>query len=176
MQKGELAMKMKFLSAVAGLAALCVAPAADAQVLLKGYYNFTGTITAEAGAGCAAPVGTYVTENINWPGYGKTGFAIANGGYFAGAAGGVAFVENGFPKTAANPAALAGGWVGAATYTIYAYLAPNFLIIAPTPTPAAFTIALASPVNGIAFGTITFNIPALGCVQTWSGTMIESSS
>jgi hypothetical protein len=171
-------MKAKILTVAAGLAALCLASEANAQVLPKGYYDFTGFVTA-ATAGCGALVGTGIRANINWPGYGQKGFAMANPtntgnpNYIPGVA-----VQNGFPNTPANPggpAKLAAGWAGVASDAVYAYVAPNIVVV-QAPTPATFTIALASPVNGTAFGTITFNVPALNCTQTLTGTMIESSS
>jgi hypothetical protein len=177
MQEGEPTMKSKILCAAAGFAALCVASEANAQVLLKGYYNFTGAIAAEAGGGCAAPLGLTILANINWPGYGKTGFAMANAtntgnpAYTPGVA-----VQNGFPKTPANPAALAAGWAGVASDAVYQYSAvPPYIVVVQAPTPATFAIALASAVNGTAVGTITYNVPALNCSETLAGTLVESS-
>ena len=159
-------MKMKILSLVAGLAAVLAASQANAQALLTGYYTTYAIVTASNGAGCSLGVGGLVSSGIHWPGFNRPGFAVAS--LSQAAPQGVA-VFNGFPNTPPNPAALAAGWAGNATYT-------GFFngVVGQGPAATGFNIAAVAVVNGVAQGTFTFNVPALPCNQTLQGTLIYS--
>jgi hypothetical protein len=191
-------MKIKILSAVAGLVALFAASEASAlrlDPLKTGYYNLTGVVTGNNPANCAptAPVGNFFTNGtVNWPGFQKPGFVFQVASPAPFGVGPYTGSQDdsyvGFPNTPAAkliiPSASPGGEAQAVVnwttngLTHWTFLNDNPKNPNNGPVATAnndtITINLMEVVNNVAQGTIA--ITENGCTVTLQVTMIGSGA